>query len=35
VIESEHPIAQKAVADLTEEDVLEFVLKEIAPFVER
>ena len=35
VIESEHPIAQKAVADLTEEDVLEFVLNEIAPFVER
>jgi hypothetical protein len=35
VIESEHPIAHKAVADLTEEDVFEFVLKEIAPFVER
>ena len=35
VIESERPIAQKAVGDLTEEDVLEFVMKEIAPFVER
>jgi hypothetical protein len=35
VIESEHPIAQKAVAELTEEDVFEFLLKEIAPFVER
>jgi hypothetical protein len=35
VIESEHPIAQKSVSDLTEDDVLEFVLKEIVPFVER
>ena len=35
VIESEHPIAAKPVGELTEEDVLEFVLKEIAPFVER
>src|ERR1700741_3767002 len=31
VIESEHPIAPKAVHELTEEDVLEFVLKEIVP----
>jgi hypothetical protein len=35
VIESEHPIAQKPLPDLTEEDVFEFVLKEIVPFVER
>ncbi len=35
VIESERPIAQKPVGELTEEDVLEFVMKEIAPFVER
>ena len=35
VIESERPIAEKPVGELTEEDVLEFVLKEIAPFVER
>ena len=35
VIESEHPIANKAVADLTEEDVFEFLLKEIEPLVER
>jgi hypothetical protein len=35
VIESEHPIANKAVAELTEEDVFEFLLKEIEPFVER
>jgi len=35
VVESERPIAQKAVSDLTDEDVLEFVLKEIEPFVER
>jgi hypothetical protein len=35
VTESEHPIAQKPVAELTEEDVFEFVLKEIEPFVER
>lgn len=35
VIESEHPIAQKPVAELTEEDVFEFLLKEIEPFVER
>jgi len=35
VIESEHPVAQKPVGELTEEDVLEFLLKEIEPFVER
>jgi hypothetical protein len=35
VIESERPIADKPVGELTEDDVLEFVLKEIAPFVER
>lgn len=35
VIESEQPIAHKGVGDLTEEDVFEFVLKEIEPFVER
>jgi hypothetical protein len=35
VVESEHPIAEKPVADLTEEDLFEFVLKGIAPFVER
>jgi len=35
VMDSELPIAQKQVAELTEEDVLEFVLKVIAPFVER
>jgi hypothetical protein len=35
VIESERPIAEKPIAELTEEDLLEFVLKEIAPFVER
>ena len=35
VIESEHPIANKAVGELTEEDVFEFLLKEIEPFVER
>jgi len=35
VIESEHPIANKVVAELTEEDVFEFFLKEIEPFVER
>ena len=35
VIESEHPIAQKPVNELTEEDVFEFLLKEIEPFVER
>lgn len=35
VIESEHPVARKPVGELTEEDVFEFLLKEIEPFVER
>jgi len=35
VIESEHPITLKPVANVTEEDLLDFVLKEIGPFVER
>ena len=35
VIESERPIAVKPVANVTEEDLLEFVLKEIGPLVER
>jgi hypothetical protein len=35
VMESERPIADKPVGELTEDDVLEFVLKEIVPFVER
>jgi hypothetical protein len=35
VVESERPIAEKGVADLTDEDMLEFLLKEIEPFVER
>jgi len=35
VTDSEHPIAHKPVAELTEEDVFEFLLKEIEPFVER
>ena len=35
VLESERPIADEAVAELTDQHVLEFVMKEIAPFVER
>jgi hypothetical protein len=35
VVESERPIANQAVGELTDEDVLEFLLKEIEPFVER
>jgi hypothetical protein len=35
VLESERPVAEKAVADLTDDDLLEFLLKEIEPFVER
>jgi hypothetical protein len=35
VMESERPIAERAPADLTEEDVVVFVLKELEPFVER
>ena len=35
VVEAERPIANKAVADLTEDDLLDYLLKEITPFVER
>jgi hypothetical protein len=35
VMESERPIAERTPADLTEEDVMAFVLKELGPFVER
>jgi hypothetical protein len=35
VVETERPIADRTPAQLTEEDVLGFVLKEIEPFVER
>ena len=35
VIDSERPIAARPVGELTDEDVLEFLLKEIEPFVER
>jgi hypothetical protein len=35
VVESERPISPKDVSDLTDEDLLEFVLQEIGPFVER
>jgi NADPH:quinone reductase-like Zn-dependent oxidoreductase len=35
VIESERPIAERTPAELTEEDVIAFVLKELEPFVER
>ena len=35
VIEAERPIASGAPARLVEEDVLEFLAKELAPFVER
>ena len=35
VIEAERPIASGAPAQLTEADVLEFLAKELAPFVER
>lgn len=35
VVESERPISTAAIADLTDEDVLDFVAQEIAPFVER
>ena len=35
IIESEAPLKQGLVRDLTEEDVLTFVLKELEPFVER
>ena len=35
VIESERPIAIKPVSDLTDQDLLEYLLQEIGPFVER
>jgi hypothetical protein len=35
VIESERPVAERTPADLTEDDVMAFVLKELEPFVER
>ena len=35
ILESERPIAARTPGQLTEEDVLEFVLREIEPFVER
>ena len=35
VVETERPIADRTPAQLTEEDVLAFVLKELEPFVER
>ena len=35
VIESERPIADDAIAELTEEHVLEFLLTELTPLVER
>ena len=35
VVESEHPLGSGAVRDLTEEDVLSFVMKELAPLVDR
>lgn len=35
VIESERPIGDQAIRDLTEEDVLNFLLKELEPFVEK
>jgi hypothetical protein len=35
IVESERPIASAKPGGLTEEDVLEFLLKELEPFVER
>lgn len=35
VVESERAIADKAVSELGDEDVLEFLVKELEPFVER
>jgi hypothetical protein len=35
VIESERPLDAKAIRDLTDEDVLGFLLKELEPFVEK
>jgi hypothetical protein len=35
VIESERPLGDAAIRDLTEDDVLRYVMKELEPFVER
>lgn len=35
ILESERPIGSGSISELTEDDVLEFVLKELEPFVER
>jgi hypothetical protein len=35
VVEMERPIAEYSVAHLTEEHVLQYLLKELEPFVER
>lgn len=35
VMESERPVAERTPAELTEDDVMAFVLKELEPFVER
>lgn len=35
VVESERAIAERTVAHLTEEDVVQYLLKELEPFVER
>jgi len=35
VIESERPVAERTPGELTDEDVMTFVLKELEPFVER
>jgi hypothetical protein len=35
VVESERPIGEGPVRDLTEEDILRFVLKELEPFLEK
>ena len=35
VLETERPITEKPISEVTEEDVLAFLLKELEPFVER
>lgn len=35
VVESERPVAEKSVSHVTEEDLLEYLLKELEPHVER
>ena len=35
ILESERPIGSGAISELTEDDVLAFVMKELEPFVER